>query len=243
MTRHDFDDETLMAFADGELDEATSARLEAALATDETLAERLAVFFESRLLVAGAMKPLIDEPVPEALLKSVRRMADDARSGETNAGNVVPLRPKQQRETRRWLMPLAASIVAVITGVVGFTVGRNLNPSMPDSTAQIAALLDREASGQVIALGTSGETLHVIASFRDKNGSLCREYELKQASSSTVSIACRQDQTWVTQLALSSAKAEGYVPASAQETIDAYLASIEAGAPLSSEEERAILTP
>ncbi|WP_244489851.1 MULTISPECIES: hypothetical protein [unclassified Rhizobium] len=231
-----------MAFADGELDEATSARLEAALATDETLAERLAVFFESRLLVAGAMKPLIDEPVPEALLKSVRRMADDARSGETNAGNIVSLRPKPQRETRRWLMPLAASIVAVITGVVGFTVGRNLDPATLDSSAEIATVLDREASGQDIALG-AGETLHVIASFRDKNGSLCREYELKQASSSTVSIACRQDQTWVTQLALSSAKAEGYVPASAQETIDAYLASIEAGAPLSPEEERAILAP
>lgn len=243
MTRHDFDDETLMAFADGELDEATSARLEAALEADEALAERLAVFFESRTLVAGALKPLIDEPVPEALLESVRRMADDARSRETKTGNVVSLRPKPQQETRRWLMPLAASIVAVITGVVGFTVGRNLDSSTPDSTAQIAVLLDREASGQDIALGTSGETLHVIATFRDKNGSLCREYELKQASNSTVSVACRQDGTWVTQLALSSVKAEGYVPASAQETIDAYLSSIEAGAPLSPEEERAILAP
>ena len=66
---------------------------------------------------------------------------------------------------------------------------------------------------------------------------------MKQASNSTVSVACRQDRTWVTQLALSSAKAEGYVPASAQETIDAYLSSIEAGAPLSPEEERAILAP
>ena len=155
MTRHDFDDETLMAFADGELDEATSARLEAALEADEALAERLAVFFESRTLVAGALKPLIDEPVPEALLESVRRMADDARSRETKTGNVVSLRPKPQQETRRWLMPLAASIVAVITGVVGFTVGRNLDSSTPDSTAQIAALLDREASGQDIALGAS----------------------------------------------------------------------------------------
>lgn len=243
MTRQDFDDETLMAFADGELDEATSAQLEAALAGDEALAERLAVFFETRLLVADALKPLADEPVPEALRESVRRMAEEAQSQEAKAGNVVSFRAKPQQEIRRWLMPLAASIVAVITGVAGFTVGRTLNPSSQDSHAEIATMLSREASGRDIALSASGETLHVIATFRDKNGALCREYELKQPSSSTVSVACRQDRTWVTQLALTSAKAEGYVPASSQDMIDAYLASIEAGAPLSPEEERGILAP
>ncbi len=247
MTEHDFDDETLMAFADGELDEATSVRLEAALAADEALAERLAVFFESRQLVADALKPLIDEPVPEALLQSVRRMAEEAKDGASAGSNVVPLRPKHRPVNRwtehRWVLPLAASIVAVITGVVGFTVGRNLDPATMDSSAQIAAVLDREASGRDVALGTSGETLHVIATFRDKNGSLCREYELKQPSKSTLSIACRQDQTWVTQLALTSARAVGYVPASSQEMIDSYLSSIEAGAPMSLEEERGILVP
>ena len=48
MTREDFDDETLMAFADGELDEATSAQLETALAADDGLAARLAVFLDTR---------------------------------------------------------------------------------------------------------------------------------------------------------------------------------------------------
>jgi hypothetical protein len=245
MTRYDFDDETLMAFADGELDEATSVRLETALAADEALAERLAVFLESRLLVASALKPLIDEPLPEALLASVRRMAEEAQGRQSEASNVVDLRPRPQVKRwaeHRWVMPLAAGIVLVITGVVGFTVGLNLYPSTMNSSAQVAAVLDREASGRDIALG-SGEMLHIIATFRDKNGSLCREYELKQPSSSTLSIACRQDQAWVTQLALTSARTEGYVPASSQETIDAYLSSIQAGTPLSAEEERAALAP
>lgn len=44
MIMEHFDDETLMAFADGELDEATSLRLKKALESDEALAERLAVF-------------------------------------------------------------------------------------------------------------------------------------------------------------------------------------------------------
>ena len=241
MIKDDFDDETLMAFADGELDEAQSLALEEALANDEALAERLAVFLDSRRLVGDALKPLIDEPVPEALLASVRKMAEDAQRQGAREDNVVSFRPKpQQPTTQRWLMPVAASLVAVVTGVLGFTLGR-MGPSAMDADAEIAAALDREASGQDVTL--SGAVLHVVASFRDERGELCREYELKQPASSTLTVACRQDGAWATRLALTTPQAEGYVPASSQETIDAYLTSIQAGAPLSAEEERKALAP
>jgi hypothetical protein len=241
MTRHDFDDETLMAFADGELDEANSLALEQALAKDEALAERLAVFLDSRRLVGDALKPLIDEPVPGALLASVRKMAEDAQRQRTPQDNVVSFRPKQPT-ARRWLTPVAASLVAVVTGVIGFSLGR-MDPSTPVAGAEIAAALDREASGRDVTLAASSTVLHVVASFRDERGEICREYELKQPESSTLTIACRQNGTWTTRLALTTPRADGYVPASSQETIDAYLSSIEAGAPLSPEEERAILAP
>ncbi|MBY5583896.1 anti-sigma factor family protein [Rhizobium leguminosarum] len=242
MSKKDFDDETLMAFADGELDETQSRALEEALAGNEALRERLAVFLDSRQLVGDALKPLIDEPVPEALLASVRRMADEARR-QTPRDNVVSFRPKQQQQTmRRWLVPVAASLVAIVTGVVGFALGR-INPSASNSGAEIAAVLDREVSGRDVTLSSPETVLHVVASFRDERGELCREYELKQPKSSTLTVACRQNGAWATRLALTSAKADGYVPASSQETIDAYLASIQAGAPLSPEEEREVLAP
>ena len=237
MSKDDFDDETLMAFADGELDEARSLALEEALENDEALAERLAVFLDSRRLVGDALKPLIDEPVPEALLASVRKMAQEARAPRDN---VVSFRPKAQPAVRSWLMPVAASLVAVVTGVIGFTLGR-MGPSATDAGAEIAAALDREASGRDVTL--PGAVLHVVATFRDERGELCREYELKQQASSTLTVACRQDGAWATRLALTTPQAEGYVPASSQETIDAYLTSIQAGAPLSAEEERKALTP
>ncbi|MDU0361174.1 hypothetical protein RWK44_12260 [Rhizobium sp. 25PS6] len=242
MSRKDFDDETLMAFADGELDETQSRALEEALADNEALCERLAVFLDSRRLVGDALKPLIDEPVPEALLASVRRMADEARR-QTPQDNVVSFRPKQQQQTmRRWLVPVAASLVAIVTGIVGFALGR-IVPSASNSGAEIAAVLDREVSGRDVTLPFPETVLHVVASFRDERGELCREYELKQPKSSTLTVACRQNGAWATRLALTSAKADGYVPASSQETIDAYLASIQAGAPLSPEEERKVLAP
>ncbi|NKL06530.1 anti-sigma factor family protein [Rhizobium leguminosarum] len=242
MSKKDFDDETLMAFADGELDETQSRALEEALAGNEALCERLAVFLDSRQLVGDALKPLIDEPVPEALLASVRRMADEVRHQKPQ-DNVVSFRPKQQQQTmRRWLVPVAASLVAIVAGVVGFALGR-INPSASNSGAEIAAVLDREVSGRDVTLSSPETVLHVVASFRDERGELCREYELKQPKSSTLTVACRQNGAWATRLALTSAKADGYVPASSQETIDAYLASIQAGAPLSPEEEREVLAP
>ena len=246
MSKQEFDDETLMAFADGELDEAQSLALEEALADDEALAERLAVFFDSRRLVGDTLKPLIDEPVPEALTVAVQRMVQEA--GQKSAppqDNVVsfPARPHPEPVrpvARSWMMPIAASLVAVITGVVGFTLGR-MGPSATDSGAEIAAALDREASGRDVTLGAS--VLHVVATFRDERGELCREYRLTQPASNTQTVACRQDGAWTTRLALTTPQAEGYVPASAQETVDAYLASIQAGAPLSAEEERKALSP
>lgn len=246
MTKLEFDDETLMAFADGELDERRSLALEEALAEDETLAERLAVFLDSRRLVGDTLKPLIDEPVPEALLASVKRMAEEAREkAPAPQDNIISFRPKSQAvpvATRRWLVPLAASLVAVISGVIGFSAGRLASP-VSNSGAEIAAALGREASGQDVALGADGNVLHIVATFRDAGGALCREYALKQPEKSTLTVACREGDGWSTRLALTTPVAEGYVPASSQETLDAYLTSIQAGAPLSAEEESKALAP
>jgi anti-sigma factor RsiW len=246
MKQPEFDDETLMAYADGELGDETTARLEAALETDEALAARLAVFLDSRATVASALKPLIHEPVPEALLTSVRRMAEKAGPVEDGLERkVIAFRHKQTAPSRPihrpWLIPIAASLVAVIAGFGGFMLGREIGVTGAGTDAALAAALDRETSGNDVTLSGSNETLRVVASFRDEHGDLCREYERVRHGVSTVSIACREAGTWVTRLALSAPHAEGYTTASAQETIDAYLSSIHAGAPLTPEEERAAL--
>ncbi len=243
MTMEHFDDETLMAFADGELDAATSQRLETALEADEALAERLAVFLDTRLAVGSAMKPLIDEPVPEALAASVRRMAEaaDAKPASAPENNVLAFeRPEPSMPVRNrqpWLIPIAASILAVITGVGGYMSGRGSVEPGASFESTLSAALDREPSGSDVTLGQS-EALHIVSSFVDGRGELCREYELKRQNDTTATVACRSNGNWVTRLALSSPRAEGYVPASSQETIDAYLASIEAGEPLAADAEK-----
>lgn len=247
MTEQEFNDETLVAFADGELDDATAARLEDALEKDEALAARLAVFLDSRIAVASALQPLIHEPVPDALTAAVQQMAENAKIPKTTMDdNVVAFHQKQATSAppgrKTWLMPIAASLVAVIAGVGGFLVGREIGPPpAPNVNTAVSAALDRELSGRDVALGPSGDSLHVISSFRDERGDLCREYELRRPTGNTISIACREDGAWMTRLALSAPRTDGYTPASAQETIDAYLTSIHAGAPLSPEEEEKAL--
>ncbi|TRA97938.1 MULTISPECIES: anti-sigma factor [Rhizobium/Agrobacterium group] len=247
MTIEHFDDETLMAFADGELDEATSLRLETALETDDALAERLAVFLDTRTALASAIKPLIDEPVPDALAASVRRMVEDAeaKNADIEGAKVIAFRGREKPEIshlrQRWLMPVAASVLAIITGLGGFVAGRSGLESGASVKDALSAALDHQPSGGDVAVGQS-EVLRIVSSFVDGRGVFCREYELKRQEENTLAVACRSDGAWVTRLALSSPRADGYVPASSQETIDTYLMSIEAGGPLSATEEQRMLS-
>ncbi|MDA5635033.1 MULTISPECIES: anti-sigma factor family protein [Rhizobium/Agrobacterium group] len=247
MTKEHFDDETLMAFADGELDEATSLRLETALEIDDALAERLAVFLDTRTALASAIKPLIDEPVPDALAASVRRMVEDAEANNADieGAKVIAFRgrekPEISRLRQRWLMPVAASVLAIITGLGGFVAGRSGLETGASVNDVLSAALDHQPSGGDITVGQS-EVLRIVSSFVDGRGTFCREYELKRQEENTLAVACRSDGAWVTRLALSSPRADGYVPASSQETIDTYLTSIEAGGPLSATEEQRLLS-
>src|ERR1700736_4408975 len=105
-----FSEETLMAYADGELDPATRAAVEAAMAGDPQLAQRVARHQRLRTRLSGAFDPVLDEPLPQRLLNTVRSAPANAR-----ADNVVPLQ-RARASAPRWSWPqwgaIAASLVA-----------------------------------------------------------------------------------------------------------------------------------
>lgn len=248
MNDREFDDETLMAFADGELDTEASARIEAAMRTDNALAERVAIFTESRARAAAALKPLIEEPVPDALMQSIRSMVDDAHERRSsasasggNSSNVVPLPLPGRAAPRRWAMPLAASLAIAVAAAGGYFAGRGGAPSSSNATmawlgdAAVGKALDATPSGEDVQTGSG--TMRLVSSFRDQAGTFCRELELTDAAT-IVSIVCRADGRWNLRLTVTApASGSAYVPAGAAETVDAYLSTIDAGAPLSPEEE------
>lgn len=230
------DDLTLMAYADGEADAASVARIEAALATDPALAARLRAFQDSRAAAQAGFAAALG-PVPPALEAAVRRMA------ETPATNVVAFAPRPR--ARLLPMALAASIALAVGLGAGWLAG---NP--PGAHALHIAALDDPAF--LDALGTlpsgerralpGGSSVTAIASFRDGAGALCRELEHDRADGQTlVAVACAEGGAWSVRLAVAAGAEGGYAPASSLDTLDAWLVSTEAGAPLTEEEEAAAL--
>src|SRR5258708_31173958 len=65
-------DETLMAYADGELDAAARASIEAAMQEDPEIAKRVARHRALRETMQGAFSGVLEEPVPERLIAAAR---------------------------------------------------------------------------------------------------------------------------------------------------------------------------
>ena len=146
-------------------------------------------------------------------------------------------------------MALAASL-ALALGLAGGLVLSRATGDGGEGGLRIAALdspgivraLETLPSGQRQAL--EGGEVATIASFRNADGEFCREFEVDRARRDTlVSVACRTETGWKTRFVVLAAGSQGtgYAPASALETLDAYLTGIGAGAPLSLEEEAAVL--
>ncbi len=246
MTQETFSDEMLMRFADGELDPATAARIEQAMETDDGLVVRVAAFIETRAQAQAALKPLLHEPVPEKLVAAVGQMIEAKRAGEKTA-QVLPFggRHIAARQSSRWMLPIAASLAAVIGGLAGYWAANTaereqgglwvagaIRPALAEALATVE-------SGKEIKLAGISERFRAIATFRNDAQDLCREFEVDSADRSTVmSVACRSGDEWRVSFAVvAPGDAGGYAPASSTEALDAYLSAIEAGAPMSAEEE------
>jgi len=135
-----FDDETLVAFVDGELDEASARDVAAAVAADAGLAARVEAFRQSAVMVQAAFARVIDEPVPERLLLAARGATETegVAAAETDrTGKVVPFR--RRSAIPRWIaLPIAASVATLVIGAgAGYWAART--PVLPPVT-EMAAL-------------------------------------------------------------------------------------------------------
>lgn len=231
-----YDDETLMAFADGQLDEPDFSELAAAIEAEPALAQRLELLVLGKDLAKAVYAPLIDRAVPAQLTQAVKAAA--ANAGGTP--NVVPFRKRGFARSELAGLAMAACLGAIVAGPAGYLLrqapaGDGLSVGAPLSS-ELASLLASLPSGGEQRLG-DGSIMRPIATFRDTSGALCREFEV-DATSSSVAVACRPTGEWRVAFALDTpATAEGYAPAAALDALDTYLQSIGAGAPFSPEDE------
>lgn len=224
-----YSDETLMAFADGVLDEPLFSAVAEAIEQDEALTERLEQLVTGGALARNGFAALI-EPVPPTLEASVRAMV--ARKNRT---------PFWMRQiTLPWFLPiggvLAASVAAVVVAAMTLQPAATMSWGGIDA-GQLQAALDSVPSGAKHDLG-HGRMLYAVASFTDSAGNLCREFEVP----GYVMVACRAESAWQVNMAVANGKAGGYQTASGLSALDAYLTEIGASAPLLDTEERKALS-
>ena len=222
------------------------------------------MFRASRSRVADAMKPLADEAVPPGLSSSVAAMIE--RDRETRRGAAArdktddrtvhtdpqvvafPQRQAARRRMSSWWMPMAAAVVLMVGGSGCYLIGALLQTPVPAEFASlddpaIIQALSEIPSGKAVDEPGTGRTIEPVLSFQLEDGTFCREYKMTAPDSKgVVSIACLEQNRWKTHLLMASTRPEeGYVPAGSAETIDAYLASIQAGSPLDGDAENAAL--
>lgn len=238
-----FSDETLMAYADGEVDADTRRQIEAAIALDPSIAERISKHRGLRADLGAAFNGVLEEPIPKHLLDAAG--ASPATKSATVA-DLSAVRAAKQRagKPHRWSWPEWTSIAASL--VIGILAGRAaLQPSKSDlfatnangivATGELSAALTDRIGG-----ASDDAPVSIGLSFRTKDGEYCRSF----ATGSSAGFACREADTWkVRALSESTAQApSGEYRRAGTELPPGILAAIEdhmAGEALDQEQERA----
>ncbi len=218
MTR-EIDDETLMAYVDGELDEATARDVEAAMAASPDLAGTVRSLREGAMSLHAAFAEPMRGQVPGCLIETIDAgFAARKRSASRNPWYGRPA-----------YAAMAASVAVLILGLGGtyVFVDRQVEQRLANLEAAraadrdiiqatIATALEKHLSGVPVAWrnpnsGSSGR-VEAIRTFRSSAGQWCREYILETAlrtqgdpSETRRAIACRDAEgRWRTRLVLTS---------------------------------------
>ena len=189
-------EETLMAFADGELDAVERARIEAAVAADPLLAARVEAHRALRARVGAAYEGVLEEPAPDHLLNMITN-ASPPRIAE-----VVDLSHlRQSRSPGRWTGWAQWAAMAACF-VLGFLVAAPIQLGSSDlvrarglsliAHGRLAhALTDRLASDPQNARAP----VRVGVSYLSRSGEYCRTFNAA-ARGALSGVACRDDGRW-----------------------------------------------
>jgi hypothetical protein len=192
-----YDDETLMAYADGELDEARRAAIGAAIARDPALLRRVELHRALRGDVAGAFSEVLDESVPERLVNAARGGLAPASAA---SGKVLQFPARSGRapgppwRAPEWIAMAASLLLGIFISWRAFT------PSDPGvmvagKDALVAhGFLARALDNQLASAQRGEEPVLIGLTFKAHDGNYCRSFVLR--STRTAGLACRLGDEW-----------------------------------------------
>ncbi|MGY6635749.1 MAG: hypothetical protein ACXIUO_01300 [Erythrobacter sp.] len=224
--------ELLAAYADGQLEGADKARIEAAIAADPALASQVARHQRLRKTLAAHYAPVAEEPVPDRLAALLKPSG----GAESNAEVISFAGARAKRgllpAIRRWAPvagpALAASLVLAIW--------QPWQGGLPEGYADPA--LARVLDTRLAATQAADADLRILLSFQSQGGDLCRAWRGAEAGG----IACRDGVGWriERQFALEGATSGDYRQAGSEADIMAAAQDMAVSGALDAEgEERA----
>jgi hypothetical protein len=213
-----------MAYVDRELDAATTASIDAAIARDPDLAVRVERQRELAQAVHAAYEPILQEPMPKRLL--------DAASGTASPATIS--RAPRHWASFEWSAMAASVALGIVIGVAFIGDGRRGSPEAGDDfVAAQGRLLARGAlaralSNQLAGTQKADASVRIGLTFVSKNGEYCRTFALERGSAA--GLACSSGGEWRVELVTRAAPksgeyrtAAGDLPAAVQQTVDAQI--------------------
>ena len=197
-----FSDETLMAYADGELDAEMRTAIEREMAADPDIACRVAQHLSLARKIGAAFDPVLREAVPDRLKDAAAGSADATAPVVAGTSTVIDLsrlrtaKPARAARTWSWLQwsAIAASLV------VGVLAGRIVLPERPP--AQMAmdgdkflarGALERALSTQLASTQAGDAPIRIGISFLSKSGEYCRTFAL---ANGLAGLGCKAGSDW-----------------------------------------------
>jgi anti-sigma factor RsiW len=240
-----FSDETLMAYADGELAEPALSEVERAVRSDPAVAARVAQHQVLRADVFAAFAPVADEPVPPRLVAAALpgKVADlnavrAARAGGAHHAAASTSHAPEHGARRRWSWQEWGGVAASLA--VGVLVGSVVSGGAAPERKGQAAIAVAGADGALVArgplahalsqqlAGAAGGEVDIGVSFAAKDGALCRSFTMRQSAG----LACRSGEQWKLVMMAEAGKGEAgeyrqagsAMPSAVLEAIDARIA-------------------
>lgn len=200
-----FSEETLMAYADGELDEVTRRAIAQAMQADPALAATVAQHKALRADVFAAFAPVLDEAMPPRLSAAVA----------APASNVVEL--GAVRAARHWTWQdfggmAAMLVVGIVVGRLALPVDQGLVAAGPDGALAARGALAQALSQQLASAPAKDAVASIGVSFKAQDGNYCRSF----AMPGNTGLACRDGDQWkIPVMAATQARQGDYRQASA----------------------------
>ena len=198
------DDDALMAHADGEGDAAARAAIDARLATEPGLADRVRRHQALRDRVTLVYEVELDEPVPERLLHAL--VPPPAAAAATVTSLAAVRASRTGLGWAQWGGMAASLVLGTVLGVALMSRGGALDPGRPDGRVLARGELARALSEQ--PAGPTAGPVQVALSFLDQGGRYCRAFVARDQAG----LACRDGGDWALQVIAPQAAA---APASA----------------------------